>query len=93
MCQYMATDGHVGPWHAAHLGALATGAPGMIMVEATGVTPQGRITIGCPSIEDDAHAMSYKPMIDFAHSMNVKGRENIKGILNNFKKFQAKENV
>jgi 2,4-dienoyl-CoA reductase-like NADH-dependent reductase (Old Yellow Enzyme family) len=36
MCQYMATDGHVGPWHSAHLGALATGAPGMIMVEATG---------------------------------------------------------
>ena len=72
MCQYMATDGHVGPWHSAHLGALATGAPGMIMVEATGVTPQGRISIGCPSIEDDAHAMSYKPMIDFAHSMNVK---------------------
>ena len=29
----------------------------------------------------------------YAHSMNVKGRENIKGILNNFKKFQAKENV
>ena len=72
MCQYMATDGHVGPWHSAHLGALATGAPGMIMVEATGVTPQGRISIGCPSIEDDAHAMSFKPMIDFAHSMNVK---------------------
>ena len=68
----MATDGHVGPWHQAHLGALATGAAGMIMVEATGVTPQGRITIGCPSIEDDAHAMSFKSMIDFAHSMNVK---------------------
>jgi len=68
----MATDGHVGPWHSAHLGALATGAPGMIMVEATGVTPQGRISIGCPSIEDDAHAMSFKPMIDFAHSLNVK---------------------
>jgi 2,4-dienoyl-CoA reductase-like NADH-dependent reductase (Old Yellow Enzyme family) len=68
----MATDGHVGHWHSAHLGALATGAPGMIMVEATGVTPQGRISIGCPSIEDDAHAMSFKPMIDFAHSLNVK---------------------
>jgi len=68
----MATDGYVGSWHSAHLGALATGAPGLIMVEATGVTAEGRISIACPSIQDDPHAMSFKPMIDFAHSLNVK---------------------
>lgn len=72
MCQYSATDGFVGTWHNAHLNAFATGGPGLIMVEATGVVPDGRISIACPTINDDAHAAAFKPMIDFAHSQNVK---------------------
>lgn len=72
MCQYMAKDGFVGQWHQAHLNAFATGAPGLIMVEATGVVPEGRISIGCPSVEDEAHVNAFKPMIDFAHQHNVK---------------------
>jgi 2,4-dienoyl-CoA reductase-like NADH-dependent reductase (Old Yellow Enzyme family) len=72
MCQYMATDGFVGQWHDVHLGSFATGGTGLIMAEATGVVPEGRISIGCPSIEDDAHAAAFKPMIDFAHSHDVK---------------------
>jgi 2,4-dienoyl-CoA reductase-like NADH-dependent reductase (Old Yellow Enzyme family) len=72
MCQYSATDGFVGDWHRSHLGAFATGAPGLIMVEATGVVPEGRISIGCPTIEDDAHAKAFAPMVEFAHSQGVK---------------------
>jgi 2,4-dienoyl-CoA reductase-like NADH-dependent reductase (Old Yellow Enzyme family) len=72
MCQYMAKDGFVGQWHDVHLGSFATGGTGLIMVEATGVVPEGRISIGCPSIEDQAHAQAFKPMIDFAHSHDVK---------------------
>lgn len=72
MCQYMATAGFVGQWHEVHLGAFATGGPGMVMVEATGVVPQGRISIGCPSIEDQAHADAFVPIIKFAHSHGVK---------------------
>jgi 2,4-dienoyl-CoA reductase-like NADH-dependent reductase (Old Yellow Enzyme family) len=72
MCQYMAKDGFVGQWHDVHLGSFATGGTGLIMVEATGVVPEGRISIGCPSIEDEAHAQAFKPMIDFAHSHDVK---------------------
>ena len=72
MCQYMAKDGFVGQWHDVHLGSFATGGTGLIMVEATGVVPEGRISIGCPSIEDDAHANAFKPMIDFAHGHDVK---------------------
>ena len=72
MCQYMARDGFVGQWHDVHLGSFATGGTGLIMVEATGVVPEGRISIGCPSIEDEAHAQAFKPMIDFAHSHDVK---------------------
>ena len=72
MCQYMATDGFVGQWHDVHLGSFATGGTGLIMVEATGVVPEGRISIGCPSIEDEAHAQAFKPIIDFAHGHDVK---------------------
>jgi 2,4-dienoyl-CoA reductase-like NADH-dependent reductase (Old Yellow Enzyme family) len=72
MCQYMAKDGFVGQWHDVHLGSFATGGTGLIMVEATGVVPEGRISIGCPSIEDEAHAQAFKPMIDFAHGHDVK---------------------
>ena len=72
MCQYMAKDGFVGQWHDVHLGSFATGGTGLIMVEATGVVPEGRISIGCTSIEDDAHAAAFKPMIDFAHSHDVR---------------------
>lgn len=72
MCQYAAVDGLVGKWHQVHLGALATGAPGLIMVEATGVVSEGRISTGCPSIEDDAHAEAFTPMIEFAHRYGVK---------------------
>jgi len=72
MCQYSATDGFISEWHRIHLGSLASGRPGLVMVEATGVVPEGRISIGCPSIHDDAHAQVFKPIIDFAHSQNVK---------------------
>jgi 2,4-dienoyl-CoA reductase-like NADH-dependent reductase (Old Yellow Enzyme family) len=68
----MAKDGFVGQWHDVHLGSFATGGTGLIMVEATGVVPEGRISIGCPSIEDEAHAQAFKPMIDFAHGHDVK---------------------
>ena len=72
MCQYSAVDGFVGQWHRVHLGAFATGSPGLIMVEATGVVPEGRISVACPSIEDDAHAQAFTSIIDFAHEHNVK---------------------
>ncbi len=72
MCQYSAVDGLVGDWHRAHLTALATGAPGLIMVEASGVVAEGRISIACPTIDDHRHVAAFKPIIDFAHSQNVK---------------------
>ncbi len=72
MCQYKAVDGFVGQWHEVHLGSFATGGTGLIMVEATGVVPEGRISIGCPSIEDSAHAQAFSSMIEFAHQHNVK---------------------
>jgi len=46
MCQYSARNGLVKDWHAIHYGARAVGGAGLIMVEATAVTPEGRITPG-----------------------------------------------
>jgi 2,4-dienoyl-CoA reductase-like NADH-dependent reductase (Old Yellow Enzyme family) len=44
MCQYSAVDGNATDWHAIHLGHLALSGAGLLIVEATAVTPEGRIT-------------------------------------------------
>lgn len=55
MCQYSAVDGVVTDWHLPHYAGLARGGPGLVIVEATGVSPEGRITPGCTGIWDDSH--------------------------------------
>ena len=55
MCQYSATDGLATDWHLVHLGSRAVGGVGTVLVEATAVTPEGRISPGCLGIWDDAH--------------------------------------
>ena len=71
MCQYSAIDGVVGDWHMAHLGALATGEAGLIMVEATGVVPEGRISIACPGIYNEKQIDAFKKIVKFAHSQGA----------------------
>ena len=44
MCQYSAMDGLVNEWHHVHYAGLARGGAGLVIVEATGVAPEGRIT-------------------------------------------------
>jgi 2,4-dienoyl-CoA reductase-like NADH-dependent reductase (Old Yellow Enzyme family) len=53
MCQYSALDGSMTDWHTMHLGQLACSGAGLTMVEATGVTPEGRITHGCTGLYSD----------------------------------------
>jgi 2,4-dienoyl-CoA reductase-like NADH-dependent reductase (Old Yellow Enzyme family) len=72
MCQYSATDGLVGEWHHVHLGSFATGGAGLVMAEATGVTPEGRISLGCPGLYNDAQVAAWAPIVNFAHSMGAK---------------------
>lgn len=55
MCQYSATDGLANDWHQVHYGARAVGGAGLVIVEATGVAPEGRITPGCLGLWSDAH--------------------------------------
>lgn len=54
MCQYSAIHGVANDWHFAHLSRFALGGFGTVMVEATGVTAEGRITYGCLGLWDDA---------------------------------------
>ena len=54
MCQYCVTDGVVGDYHLVHLGRFALGGFGLVMVEATGVTADGRISPGDVGLWDDA---------------------------------------
>ncbi|WP_108259256.1 oxidoreductase [Mangrovicoccus ximenensis] len=55
MCQYQAVEGNVSDWHLAHYTALARGGAGLVIVEATAVSPEGRITPGCTGLWEDAH--------------------------------------
>ena len=55
MCQYSASDGTAGDWHLIHLGHLALSGAGLLIVEATAVEAQGRITPGCLGLYSDAN--------------------------------------
>ncbi len=54
MCQYSAKDGAMTDWHTIHLGSLALSGAGLLVVEATAVEPEGRITAGDVGLYDDA---------------------------------------
>src|SRR6187402_652587 len=56
MCQYMATDGLSNDWHLAHYSSIARGGAGLVIVEATAVSPEGRISPGCLGLWSDEHA-------------------------------------
>lgn len=54
MCQYSATDGQMSDWHLMHLGNLASSGAGILTIEATAVTPEGRISYGDVGLYSDA---------------------------------------
>ena len=55
MCMYSSEDGVANDWHLVHLGARATGGAGLIIAEATAVSPEGRISPGDAGIWADKH--------------------------------------
>ena len=59
MCQYSAQDGVPNDWHQAHYTAMARGGPGLVIVEATAVSADGRITPGCTGIWSDAQTAEH----------------------------------
>lgn len=67
MCQYSARDGVPGDWHLVHLGSRAVGGAGLVIAEATAVTPEGRITPGCTGLWNDAQTAAFQRIVRFAH--------------------------
>lgn len=59
MCQYMATDGKLNDWHTTHYSTLAKGGAGLVIVEATAVSPKGRITPGDAGLWSDSHTPGF----------------------------------
>lgn len=71
MCQYSAVDGVVQDWHRVHLGAFAIHKAGLIITEATAVSPEGRISIDDAGLWTDAQAEAWAPLVSFSHSLGV----------------------
>ncbi|HED64130.1 MAG TPA: bifunctional salicylyl-CoA 5-hydroxylase/oxidoreductase [Planctomycetes bacterium] len=65
MCQYSAQEGVPGDWHLVHLGSRAIGGAGLLMVEATAVRPDGRITPGCTGIWNDEQEEAWRRILGF----------------------------
>ncbi|WP_194727223.1 NADH:flavin oxidoreductase/NADH oxidase [Noviherbaspirillum malthae] len=71
MCQYSAEDGIANDWHLVHLGSRAVGGTALVIVEATGVTPDGRITPGDLGIWGDQHIEPLARIARFVHSQGA----------------------
>ncbi len=68
MCQYSAEGGMPGPWHMVNYGSRAVGGAALVMVEATAVAPEGRITPWCTGLWSNAHTEAFHPITDFIRS-------------------------
>ncbi len=68
MCQYSAEDGVVNDWHLVHLGSRAVGGVGLIVMEDTAVSPNGRISPGDLGIWSDAHIEPLRRLTNFISS-------------------------
>lgn len=67
MCQYSSHDGFATNWHLVHLGQFAIGKAGLIIQEATAVSPEGRITYADLGIWKEEHISELKKIVDFVH--------------------------
>lgn len=71
MCQYSATHGVPNDWHLVHLGSRAAGGAGIVIAEATAVSPEGRITPGCTGLWNDEQMFAWKKIATFIKSQGA----------------------
>ena len=67
MCQYSAIDGFTNAWHEVHYGSRAIGGTGLIITEASSVSPEGRITPSDLGIWKDEHIPGLRRIVSFIH--------------------------
>jgi 2,4-dienoyl-CoA reductase (NADPH2) len=72
MCQYQAREGYVTPWHFVHLGARAQGGASLVMVEASSVSPEGRLSMGDVGLWEDGQGKALLPLVNLVHSLGSK---------------------
>jgi 2,4-dienoyl-CoA reductase-like NADH-dependent reductase (Old Yellow Enzyme family) len=70
MCQYCADDGSMNDWHFVHLGHLAYSGAGLLMVEATHVTREGRITHGCSGLYNERNEVALKKVLEHCRTVS-----------------------
>jgi 2,4-dienoyl-CoA reductase-like NADH-dependent reductase (Old Yellow Enzyme family) len=68
MCQYSANDGFANDWHFLHLGSRAVGGAGLVLTEATAVSPEGRISPGDLGLWSDDHIPGLSRLVSVIHS-------------------------
>jgi 2,4-dienoyl-CoA reductase-like NADH-dependent reductase (Old Yellow Enzyme family) len=71
MCQYNSTNGSATDWHLMHLGSLSMGAAGLLMVEMTNVTLQGRISPRCAALCSDENEAALSRVVQFCRTYGV----------------------
>src|SRR5664279_5403551 len=72
MCQYSATDGLPDDWHLVHLGSFARGGAGLVLTEATAVTPGGRISPQDTGMWNDDQQAAWARIVDFVHGQGAR---------------------
>ncbi|SFN75735.1 anthraniloyl-CoA monooxygenase [Mesorhizobium sp. NFR06] len=68
MAQYKAVDGCPTDWHFSHYAERAKGGAGLVYIEMTCVSPEGRITPGCTGFYKPEHEVAWKRLVDFVHA-------------------------
>lgn len=68
MAQYKAVDGCPTDWHLIHYGERAKGGAGLVYTEMTCVSPEGRITPGCPGLYAPEHEAAWRRLTKFVHA-------------------------
>jgi 2,4-dienoyl-CoA reductase-like NADH-dependent reductase (Old Yellow Enzyme family) len=71
MCMYSSQDGFANDFHLVHLGSRATGGFGLIIQEATAVSPEGRISYGDLGIWKGAHVEKLSQIVDYCHNFDA----------------------
>ena len=71
MCQYSAVDGVPGDWHLVHLGSFARGGAGLVMSEASAVSPEGRISPADTGIWNDEQRDAWAEIVRFVRAQGA----------------------
>lgn len=71
MCQYSCENGMPNDWHMVHLGSRAVGGAALVMTEASGVSPEGRISPEDAGIWSEAHAKAWAPIAAFIRAQGA----------------------